>query len=90
MKERNKILEAKVVDQEKDFKAFRIEINNMFKDNVELEKVEIESEHSTSENEIQNSCKKCDFVGKSEVGLKIHLTTKHKVVSLKVYTKISK
>ena len=94
LKEKNKCLEEKVEAQVKDFEVFKIDINSRLTEKVENEKVEaeneIESEPFISENETLNSCLKCDFVGKSEVGLKIHVTAKHKTVSSKGYTKITK
>ena len=38
-----------------------------------------------SESGNMNKCEKCDFVGKTEGGLKTHITTKHKTVSLRGY-----
>ena len=36
----------------------------------------------------KNKCDKCDFIGKSEAGLKIHKTSKHKVSLMKMYRKV--
>ena len=36
-----------------------------------------------------HKCEKCDFIGKTEGGLKTHMTTKHKTISLKGYRKIT-
>ena len=49
-------------------------------------------EHETNweveENVIRNKCEKCDFIGKSEAGLKIHNTSKHKGSLMKMYRKV--
>ena len=39
--------------------------------------------------ETLHKCERCDFIGKTEGGLKTHMTTKHKTVSLKGYRKIN-
>ena len=36
----------------------------------------------------KNKCDKCEFIGKSEAGLKIHKTSKHKVSLMKMYRKV--
>ena len=36
----------------------------------------------------KTKCDKCDFIGKSEAGLKIHKTSKHKVSLMKMYRKV--
>ena len=42
-----------------------------------------------SEKRTKHNCEKCDFIGKTEGGLKTHITTKHKTVSLRGYKKIT-
>ena len=42
-----------------------------------------------SEKETKHNCEKCDFIGKTGRGLKTHITTKHKTVSLRGYKKIT-
>ena len=43
------------------------------------------------ETEILNHvCDRCDFIGKTEAGLKTHKTIKHKGSILRAYTKVSK
>ena len=39
--------------------------------------------------ETMHKCERCDFIGKPEGGLKTHITTKHKTVSLRGYRKIT-
>ena len=36
----------------------------------------------------EKKCDKCDFIGRTEPGLKIHTTAKHKVSLMKMYRKI--
>ena len=37
-----------------------------------------------SEKRTKHNCEKCDFIGKTEGGLKTHIITKHKTVSLRI------
>ena len=66
-----------------------------WKRNSKHEKVEnevIEENIETADSKKgTTSCNKCDFIAKSEGGLKTHITTKHKhkTVSLKGYKKVS-
>ena len=53
---------------------------------VNLEKSAEEVEELVDE----NKCDKCDFIGKTEAGLKIHTTAKHKVSLVKIYMKMTK
>ena len=55
-------------------------------DNLEDGVQEIDEEVVEIVNE--NTCDKCNFIGKTEAGLKIHTTAKHKVSLMKIYRKI--
>ena len=57
-----------------------VEIVNGAEDVVVVEDLDKETVHK---------CERCDFIGKTEGGLKTHITTKHKTVSLKGYRKIT-
>ena len=57
-----------------------VEIVNGAEDVVVVEDLDKETVHK---------CERCDFIGKNEGGLKTHITTKHKTVSLKGYRKIT-
>ena len=43
--------------------------------------LETESESVNSNKEINNDCKKCDFIAKTKGGLKTHDTTNYKTIS---------
>ena len=53
-------------------------------DKLEFQKIIEEIEETVT----KNKCDKCDFIGKSEAGLKIHKTSKHKVSLMKMYRKV--
>ena len=55
-------------------------------DNLEDEIQEIAEEVQELVN--GKKCDKCDFIGKTEAGLKTHTTAKHKVSMMKMYRKI--
>ena len=42
------------------------------------------------ENVSKKSCEKCEFVAKSESGLKTHQTVKHKTSIMRAYSKVSR
>ena len=92
LKEKNGSLEAKFETIENNIEDFKMEIGKKFKDRIEQEEVVVEDEMENGSLSLNTltSCKKCDFIGKTEGGLKTHLTTKHKTVSLRGYTKIYK
>ena len=50
---------------------------------------ELTLETVASVKETLHSCEKCEFIGKTEGGLKTHMTVKHKKVSLRGYTRIT-
>ena len=57
--------------------------------------VNLEGEVQESAEEIEElvdekKCDKCDFIGKTEAGLKIHTTAKHKVSIMKIIIKLSR
>ena len=60
-------------------------------DRMENEK-EIDNVESNARQEVNKNmeiqCDKCDFVGKSEAGLKIHSNAKHKINIMKMYRKL--
>ena len=66
--------------------------NNQDKEKVHIEEIEGEAEPAESENEkdLTITCNKCEFFAKSEGGLKTHKTVKHKTVSLRGYTKVTR
>ena len=55
---------------------------------------DIEEECPTADSEkVRNfdlNCDRCEFVAKSEGGLKTHKTVKHKTVSLRAFTKVTR
>ena len=55
---------------------------NMDQELTENER-ETESESVNSNKEINNDCKKCDFIAKTKGGLKTHDTTNHKTIPTK-------
>ena len=47
----------------------------------------MEAVETNDKNEIKNKCHKCDFIGKTEAGLKVHKTAMHKSI-FKMYTRV--
>ena len=81
-----------LANQENELSNFKREVGEMLseKESNMIEDTSNETvnkEHS--ENGILNQCEKCDFVGKTEGGLKTHVTAKHKTVSLRGYRRVT-
>ena len=57
-------------------------IRNDDKDDKGRKETPTEDEEDEDEKENPNRCDKCDFVGKTDVGLKIHISAKHKERSI--------
>ena len=86
------IIEEKMNDMEMNLNELRKENNvlkNMIasKEKESEENVDLEEYFSKTENNLD--CNKCDFIGKTESGLKVHKTAKHKV-SEQGYRRVSK
>ena len=63
-------------------------MNNEPNEVIEEDLVNADSE---KDKDLTLTCEKCEFVAKSEGGLKTHKTVKHnKTVSLRAYTKVTK
>ena len=85
-------IEEKMNVMEKNLNELRKENNvlkNMIasKEKESEENVDLEENFSKMENNLD--CNKCDFIGKTESGLKVHKTAKHKV-SEQGYRRVSK
>ena len=75
---------------DKELLSFTRKVEELLLANQSNREENIENEgaiREDSENGKDNNCEKCDFVGKTEGGLKTHMTTKHKTVSLRGYRK---
>ena len=95
----SKKVEDKIANLEVKMNAMEINLNELKKENDSLKNM-INSKNKESEEnqdfegnlskkEKDFMCDECDFIGKTESGLKIHKTAKHKV-SQQGYRKISK
>ena len=87
-KEENKTIKSCCFDMEKEIESLKSKLND--KEHVQDEVTEIDEETAYPENNSRNSCEKCEFVAKSESGLKTHVTVKHKTSMFRAYTKVSK
>ena len=56
-------------------------------DSDEVTEIEQETEKNAASSDKQIKCDKCDFIGKTEAGLKTHNAVKHKVSLMKMYRK---
>ena len=86
LKHENKELEKSVKETKAENEALKA------KENLGIQIDESKQVTETTEKndgETDNQCSKCDFIGKTEAGLKTHYTTKH-VPLFKRYTKINK
>ena len=83
----NQELRSNFKTMEKEFKALEIQVKELLLNKVQNEEVDKDIKTADSEKE-KTSCNKCDYVAKTEAGLKTYNTTKHKAVSLSEYTKI--
>ena len=81
LKDRLKAME-KELENIKDYVDVRLSNKE---ENVDI-KVVVEEDLETG---ATHNCEKCDFIGKTEAGLKTHVTTKHKTASLRGYRKIT-
>ena len=89
LKVENENLKAQLKERESEIETFKKEIEVKFldkKDEIVDADVVIGDD---SEKGTKHNCEKCDFIGKTEGGLKTHITTKHKTVSLRGYKKIT-
>ena len=89
LKVENENLKAQLKDSANEIENLKKEIDVRFldkKDGIIDAEVVIEDD---SEKGTKHICEKCDFIGKTEGGLKTHITTKHKTVSLRGYKKIT-
>ena len=77
------VIEKETVESESEVRGSNADANEI-DDKLEDLKINVEIEEQV----IKKKCDKCDFIGKSEVGLKIHNTSKHKVGIMKMYRKV--
>ena len=92
LKAENESLKDELRSQASYLTSFKKEISKLFSKSQSNkdENNENESEiREDSESGNMNKCEKCDFIGKTEGGLKTHMTTKHKTVSLRGYKKVT-
>ena len=90
-KEANRIIKSRCDDLEKDMEALKVEFKGKQASGQALDVI-IEEETEVSDNVKEHLiiCGKCEFVAKSESGLKTHMTVKHKTPLFKAYSKISR
>ena len=106
LKEENKSIKSRFIVMENEIEALKskLDYRDHVQDDV-TEKDEVtekeavtkkdevtekDKETDCSENKSPIKCEKCEFVAKSEAGLKTHITVKHKTSMFKAYTKISR
>ena len=83
---KNETIESRFIVMEKDIEYLKSKLND--KEDVLDKVIEKDEETVNTESKAQNSCEKCEFVAKSESGLKTHVTVKHKTSMFKAYTKV--
>ena len=71
----NLTMEVNFNELKKENEAIRKMINSKDKKFEEI----VQVEGTSKENQMDYLCDKCDFIGKTESGLKVHKTAKHKV-----------
>ena len=96
----NKKVSDKLLNMEEKLENMEIKLNKLTDENNLLKNVinitnkeneeSVEVEENNIENKKEHKCNECDFIGKTESGLKVHKTAKHKETILKGYRKISK
>ena len=91
LKEENRIIKSRFDDMEKNMEALKVELKGK-QASGQAPDVVIEEETEVSDTVKEHSiiCGKCEFVAKSESGLKTHMTVKHKTPLFKAYSKISR
>ena len=88
LKAKNETIESRFIVMEKEIEYLKSKLND--KEHVQNEVIEKDEETANTESKAQNCCEKCEFVAKSESGLKTHVTVKHKTSMFKAYTKVSR
>ena len=89
IKEENEIMKTNLKTLEKEIKYHNSQIKSKEHDEERVYENEVEAADPESNNS-SISCEKCDFVAKSEAGLKTHDTVKHKKSMFRAYSKVSK
>ena len=87
IKDENKNMKSKFDSLEKEIEYLKTQIKR--KEHADEKVVEHEVEAADPESKSCISCGKCDFVAKSEAGLKTHDTVKHKSI-FRAYSKVSR
>ena len=87
IKEENKEIKSKLHLMEKEIEALK-ELG--MQKPAEMNALDDENEAVGAKSEILISCEKCEFIAKSEAGLKTHNTVKHKTSLMRAYTKVSR
>ena len=83
----NQEIKSKFHLMEKEIEAFKEIID---KRQAEINVLGEENETVGSKTKSSISCEKCEFIAKSEAGLKTHDTVKHKTSLMRAYTKVSR
>ena len=91
----NKMIKENITDLRNDIKALKCKLNDNADGMNDVPEEVIEDECATTNSERQKdlslSCDNCDFVAKSEGGLKTHKTAKHKgTVSLRAFSRVTR
>ena len=99
VRQENKIIKENISFLRDEFETIKIKFmgNNQDKQKEQIEEIEEEDEpaehspvaESGNEKDLSTICDKCEFVAKSEGGLKTHKTVKHNTVSLRGYRKVT-
>ena len=87
--EENEIIKTNFKALENEIKSLNSQIKSKEHDEERVYENEVEAADPESNNS-SISCEKCDFVAKSEAGLKTHDTVKHKKSMFRAYSKVSK
>ena len=100
VRKENKIIKENISILRDEFETFKFKLigNNQDKQKEQIEEIEGEGEpeehcpaaESGNGKDLSTTWDKCEFVAKSEGGLKTHKTVKHNTVSLRGYRKVTR
>ena len=91
-KDENKMIKSFYEALGKEVEALKAEVRDKEKEPIqEKDDIQEVEEINKPERELLIACEKCDFVGRSESGLKTHVTVKHNKSSImRAYSKVTR
>ena len=91
IREENEVIKSKFNAMEKKVEYMENRFDSLEKtENEKLEDEDVAAAAADPENVSKKTCEKCEFVAKSDAGLKTHQTVKHNTSIMRAYSKVSR